>query len=64
MLPSAKQDCVTTTQKSCVVYAFSCRCEARYVGCTTQRLADNKTACPHEHHEENLCRKTAATLCM
>ena len=40
MLPSAKKDCVPTTQKSCVVYEFSCRCEARYVRCTTQRLAD------------------------
>ena len=40
MLPSAKKDCVPTTQKSCVVYEFSCRCEARYVGRTTQRLAD------------------------
>ena len=27
-------------QKRCVVYEFSCRCEAQYVGCTTQRLAD------------------------
>ena len=40
MLPSAKKDSVPTTQKSCVVYEFSCRCEARYVGCTAQRLAD------------------------
>ena len=40
MLPSAKKDSVPTTQKSCVVYKFSCRCEARYVGRTTQRLAD------------------------
>ena len=40
MLPSAKKDIVPTTQKSCVVYEFSCRCEARYVGRTTQRLAD------------------------
>ena len=40
MLPSAKKDSVPTTQKSCVVYEFSCRCEARYVGHTTQRLAD------------------------
>ena len=40
MLPSAKKDSVPTTQKSCVVYDFSCRCEARYVGRTTQRLAD------------------------
>ena len=29
MLPSAKKDCVPTTQNSCVVYEFSCRCEAR-----------------------------------
>ena len=40
MLPSAKKDSVPTTQKSCVVYEFSCRYEARYVGRTTQRLAD------------------------
>ena len=40
LLPSAKKDCVPTTQKSCVVYEFSCRCEARYVGRTTQRLTD------------------------
>ena len=38
MLPSAKKDSVPTTQKSCVVYEFSCRCEARYVGRTTRRL--------------------------
>ena len=40
ILPSAKKDCVPTTQKSCVVYEFSYLCEARYVGRTTQRLAD------------------------
>ena len=40
MLPSAKKDSVPATQKSCVVYEFSYRCEARYVGRTTQRLAD------------------------
>ena len=40
MLPSAKKHCVPTTQKSCVVYDCSCRCEARYVGRTTQRLAE------------------------
>ena len=40
MLPSAKKDSVPTTQKSCVVYEFSCRCEARYIGSTTQRQAD------------------------
>ena len=40
MLPSAKKDSVPTTQDSCVVYESSYRCEARYVGRTTQRLAD------------------------
>ena len=40
MLPSAKIDSVPTTQKSFVVYEFSCRCEAQYVGRTKQRLAD------------------------
>ena len=40
ILPSAKKDRVPTTQKSCVVYEFLCRCEARYLGRTTQRLAD------------------------
>ena len=29
----------TTTYQSCIVYEFSCRCEAWYVGRTTQRLA-------------------------
>ena len=40
MLLSAKKDCVPTTQKICVLYEFSCRCEAQYVGSTTQRQAD------------------------
>ena len=43
ILPSAKKDSVPTTQQSCVVYKFSCRCEARYVGRTTQRLANRIT---------------------
>ena len=43
MLPSAKKDSVPTTQKSCAVYEFLCRREARYVGRTTQRLADRIT---------------------
>ena len=39
MLPYAKNDSVPTTQKSCVVYEFVRRCEAQYVGRTTQNLA-------------------------
>ena len=39
-LPSAKKDCVPTTQKSCIVYECSCGCEAWYVGRTTQKIAD------------------------
>ena len=40
ILSSAKKDSVPTTQKSYIVYEFSCRCEAQYVGRTTQRLED------------------------
>ena len=40
MQPSAKKDSGPTTQKSYVVYKYSLRCGARYVGRTTQRLAD------------------------
>ena len=40
VLRSTKKDSLPTTQKICVVYELSCRCEARYVGRTTQRLAD------------------------
>ena len=40
MLPSARKDSVLTTQKGFVDYEFLCLCEARYLGSTTQRLAD------------------------
>ena len=40
ILPSIQKDCVPTHQKSLVVYELSCRCEAQYVGRTTQRLED------------------------
>ena len=40
MLPSAKKGSAPTTQNICVVYDFLCRCEAQYIGRTTQRLAD------------------------
>ena len=40
MLPSAKKDSFPTNQKSCVVYEFSCRYDARYVGRTSEKLAD------------------------
>ena len=53
MLPSAKKDSVPTTQKSCAIYEFSCRCEApvrrtHYAEASRQ----NKTTCSHEHQEE------------
>ena len=57
MLPSAKKDSVPTTQKSCVVYEFSCRCEARYVGRTTQRLADRI-----KQHVPTSIRKKGSTV--
>ena len=34
MLPSAKKDSVPTTQKSCVVYEFSCQCKVRFLSHT------------------------------
>ena len=57
MLPSAKKDRVPTTQKSCVVYEFSCRYEARYVGRTTQRLADRI-----KQHVPTSIRKKSSTV--
>ena len=57
MLPSAKNDRTPTTQKSCVVYEYSCRCEARYVGHTTQRLADRI-----KQHVPTSIRKKSNTL--
>ena len=65
MLLSAKKDCVLTTQKSCVVYEFSCRCEARYVGRTTQRLADRiKQYVPTSIREKsNAVREQPPRIC-
>ena len=39
MLPSAKKDSIPATQESCVLYEYPCGCAARYVVCTSQRLA-------------------------
>ena len=39
-LPSIQKDCVPATQKSSVIYEFTCQCDSGYVGCTTQRLED------------------------
>ena len=65
MLPSAKKDCVPTAQKSCVVYEFSCRCQARYVERTTQRLADRiKQHVPASiRKKSNTVREQPSRLC-
>ena len=39
-LPSIQKDCVPATQKSPVVYEFTCQCDSGYVRGTTQRLED------------------------
>ena len=57
MLPSAKKDRVPTTPKSCIVYEFSCRREARYTGRTTQRLADRI-----KQHVPTSIRKKGSTV--
>ena len=64
MLSSAKKDIVPTTQKS-VVYEFSCRCEARYVGRTTQRLAGRlkQHALTSIRKKSNTVREQPLRLC-
>ena len=57
MLPSAKKDSAPTTQKSCVGYEFSCRCEAPYVGRIKQRLADRI-----KQHVPTSIRKKSSTV--
>ena len=65
MLPSAKKYCVPTSQKGSVVYEFSCRCNARYVGRTTQRLADRiKQHVPTSIRKKgNTIRKQPPRIC-
>ena len=65
MLLSAKKDCVPTTQKRCVVYELSSRCKARYVGRTTQRLADRiKQHVPTSvRKKSNTVREKAPRIC-
>ena len=38
MLPVARKDVLPTTLKSSVIYEYSCHCDSKYVGRTSQRL--------------------------
>ena len=40
VVPSIQNLCVPATQKSSVVYEFTCQCDSGYVGRTTQRFED------------------------
>ena len=40
ILPSIHKDAVPTTQQSLVVYQYVCRCDCRYVGCTSLKLQE------------------------
>ena len=40
MLPVARKDVLPTTLKSSIVYEYSCHCDSRYLGRTSQRLQD------------------------
>ena len=63
MLPFAKKDSIPTTQKS-VVYEFSYRCEARYVGRTTQRLDRIKQHVPMSIRTKNtITREQPPRMC-
>ena len=57
MLQCAKKDSVPTTQKNFVLYEFSCRCKAQYVGRTTQRLAGRI-----KQHVPTSIRKKSSTV--
>ena len=45
MLPVARKNVLSTTQKSFVIYEYKCYCDSRCVGRTSQRLQD-----PINHH--------------
>ena len=40
LLPATNKDVLPALQKSNVIYQFSCHCDSRYVGRTSQRLFD------------------------
>ena len=40
LLPDTNKDVLPALQKSNVIYQFSCHCDSRYVGRTSQRLQD------------------------
>ena len=40
LLPATNKDVLPALQKSNMIYQFSCRCDSRYVGRTSQRLQD------------------------
>ena len=40
LLPSSNKDVLPTLSRSNVIYKYSCRCDAAYVGRTSQRLGD------------------------
>ena len=40
LLPTSKKDVLPASQQSNIVYEFSCHCDSRYVGRTSQRLQD------------------------
>ena len=53
-VPSIQKDCIPATQKSSVVYKFTCQCDSGYVGRTTQRLEDRIK----QHVPSNIRNKT------
>ena len=40
LLPAIKKNVLAASLSSNIVYDFSCHCDSRYVGCTSQRLDD------------------------
>ena len=57
MLTPTLKDAVPTTQISNVIYEYTCRCDARYVGRTSQRLVDRIK----QHVPSTIRNKNAST---
>ena len=68
ILPSSQKDVLPSLQVNNVIYKYTCRCKAVYVGRTTQRLQDRikqhvpdsliRTLCPSQAQETNDNRST------
>ena len=60
LLPATNKDVLPALQKSNVIYQFSCHCDSRYVGRTSQRLQDRIKQ--HVHKSIRFCSSSQKRL--